>query len=598
MKLDISGKVTLTVGASFVALVAALIAISASSSIDFARHRAVEQQEANMRVAWEVLNPGHADYRLVAGHLVVGDRPVDRDFATVDKIKALVGGVATVFASDTRVQTNVQKPGGGRAVGTKLAPGPVYDAVLKSGRSYRGEAQVLGRPYFVGYDPIKSVTGEVIGILFVGVPQADYFQPVYQQIEWLVGAGVLLGALGVTASVVVVRRQLRPLRDVREAMSRVTGGDLDVALDFAGRPDDIGRMADAVHTFRDNLQEKARIEQAAEQDRRKSQNDRRQSDIERRQIEEEQALVVTTLAENLGRLAQGDLGTRITTPFSGRYAQVRSDFNEAVTRLEAAMAAISAASGGLSNGSDELAAATIDLSRRTEQQAASLEETAAALDQISTTVRQSADGARTASAAARDAKADTERSLGVMGEAVSAMAEIEASSGRITQIFGVIDEIAFQTNLLALNAGVEAARAGDAGRGFAVVAQEVRALAQRSAEAAREIKGLIAASSSGVDRGVKLVGVTSAALEGIVDKVTEINGQISAIALSAQEQATGLGEINSAVNQMDQVTQQNAAMVEEASAIASTLKSEAVELTDRISQFQISDDAWRNVAAA
>jgi methyl-accepting chemotaxis protein len=598
MKLDISGKVSLTVAASFLALVVALTTIAARSSIDFARHRAVEQQESNMRVAWDVLNPSKAAFHLEGGHLMVGERPLDRDFETVDKIKGLVGGVATVFANDTRVQTNVKKPDGQRAVGTKLAPGTVYDAVLKNGRPYRGETQVLGKPYFVGYDPIKSINGEVIGVLFVGVPQADYFQPVYLQLWWLAGSGLLLAAAGITASVIVVRRQLRPLSHLREAMSRLTRGDLGVSLGFAGRPDDIGLMADAVHGFRDNIQEKSRIEQSAQDDRRKAEADRRQSDDERRQREEQQTLVVTTLADALGRLAQGDLGARITAHFSGRYNQLRSDFNMAMERLEAAMAAISVASSDLTTGSDELASATAELSRRTEQQAANLEETAAALDEISATVRNSAGGAETASAAAREAMAGSERSVGVMGDAVAAMSEIQDSSGQITQIIGVIDEIAFQTNLLALNAGIEAARAGDAGRGFAVVASEVRALAQRSADSAKEIKGLIAASSSSVNLGVKLVGDTSHALEAIVAKVKEINEQIGGIARSTQEQSTRLGQINSTVNQMDQVTQQNAAMVEQATSIAATLRSGAADLSGRLSQFQMTGSEQRRSAAA
>lgn len=296
---------------------------------------------------------------------------------------------------------------------------------------------------------------------------------------------------------------------------------------------------------------------------------------------------VTEVASGLAELARNNLEHRLPHPFDQAFEQLRSDYNASLDGLEATVSKAVLSADTVNSGTREIVAASDDMSRRVEQQAANLEETAAALDLITATVKRSAEGALEAALAATGARSGTAQSGKVMGEAAAVMNEIHDSSNKITQIIGIIDEIAFQTNLLALNAGVEAARAGDAGRGFAVVAQEVRALAQRSAVAAKEIKALISASSDQVKRGVKLVSETVEALDGVAAKVSRIDEVLSELANSAREQATGLGEVNVAVNQMDQVTQHNAAMIEETAAAAASLKGEAEAMAALMGQFRI-----------
>jgi methyl-accepting chemotaxis protein len=302
---------------------------------------------------------------------------------------------------------------------------------------------------------------------------------------------------------------------------------------------------------------------------------------------EAQSVVTSSLAAALSQLARGNLVQRLTQPFATEYENLRSDFNAALSQLQETIMQVVTGSDTIQSGAREISTASDDLARRTEQQAASLEQTAAALDEITTTVKKAAEGAAHAREMVSVARSDAELSGEVTTRAVKAMAGIDRSSRQIGQIISVIDEIAFQTNLLALNAGVEAARAGDAGRGFAVVASEVRALAQRSAEAAKEIKVLILSSDRQVKDGVDLVGEVGNVLTRIVIQINDISGIVTEIAASAQVQSDGLSEVNIAVNQMDQVTQQNAAMVEETTAAAHSLASESDHLTDLISRFEV-----------
>jgi methyl-accepting chemotaxis protein len=303
---------------------------------------------------------------------------------------------------------------------------------------------------------------------------------------------------------------------------------------------------------------------------------------------QEQAAIVEPLAAGLKRLSEGDLTTRITNKLQGEYDELRVNFNAALDRLQDTVCKVLRDASNISTGAAEISQAADDLSGRTEQQAASLEETAAALEEITATVKSTATNAREARASVTTAKSAAEEGGRVVETAITAMDAIAQSSKKITDIISVIDEIAFQTNLLALNAGVEAARAGDAGRGFAVVASEVRALAQRSSEAAKQIKALILASGEHVESGVKYVGESGAALKRIVEQVVQINALVSEMAMAAEQQSTGIEEVNSAVTQMDQVTQQNAAMVEQSTAASRQLADEAQSLSQSVSFFRAS----------
>jgi methyl-accepting chemotaxis protein len=401
----------------------------------------------------------------------------------------------------------------------------------------------------------------------------------------LAGTVTLAGAIAVSIT--------RPIAALVATMTELAGGKSDIDVRGVERKDEIGAMAQAVVVFRDAAVEKARLEGETARERAAADAQRARGEEERRKHAEAQALAaqeqaraVAALAEGLAGLAEGDLRVRLDAGFTAGYQRIKDDFNRTIARLEETIAGIGRSTGEVANAAAEISTSTTDLSQRTEEQAASLEETSASMEEIAATVKKNAENARQAETFAAGTRAAADRGGTVVAQAVQAMSRIAESSHKISDIIGVIDEIARQTNLLALNAAVEAARAGDAGRGFAVVASEVRSLAQRSAQAAKDINDLITKSSGEVQEGVELVNRAGGSLGEIVEQIKRVADIVADIANASAEQATGLDQINKALAQMDEVTQQNSALVEENAATAKTLENQSGAVSERLAAFR------------
>ena len=414
--------------------------------------------------------------------------------------------------------------------------------------------------------------------------------------RYLMGILTVLGI--VIAGLLILFAQISivaPLTLITRALDRLAGGDLNTEVPAVKSEDEIGRMARALSVFKNEmLGRQSEVEARKARDQADAERARHESIL--RAQEEQRRDVVAALADALSRVAAGNLAARITERFPEEYCQLKDDFNAAIESLEQVMVVIARAADATRNGTGEISSSADELAQRTSSQAASLEEMVAALQEMTGAFKRTATDAAHARQSVTTVRADAQSSGDVVKRAVEAMGAIHTSALEVSKIIGVIDEIAFQTSLLALNAGVEAARAGDAGKGFAVVAQEVRALASRSAESAKEIKGLISASTTQVDLGVTLVAETGEALSRMAGRVGEIDTLVSEMASSALEQSHRLSEINSSANQIDQATRQNAAMVEEMTEVGRNLAVEARELAELVGRFEVSDaraQEWR-----
>jgi methyl-accepting chemotaxis protein len=455
--------------------------------------------------------------------------------------------------------------------------------------------------------------------------QANAWVEAQQKLLLIIAAVATI--IGCLVSLVVSAWIARPIRALTDGMRKLADGDFDVVLPGLGRKDEIGDIAGAVETFKIKSAEKARRDAEAKMELDRIAAVEREAvmakvmsdldaavggivqaamtgDFSKRVPLEGKEGVIRNLAESLntmcgnvgkvfedvehmlGDLAQGDLTSRIAADYQGAFADLKDNANTTAERLSETIAMIGAAAAEVASASGEIAGATTDLSQRTEEQAASLEQTSASMEQISATIKKNSENAQQADQVAGKTSAVASRSGEAVAQAVDAMSRIEASSRKIADIIGVIDEIARQTNLLALNAAVEAARAGEAGRGFAVVASEVRSLAQRSAQAAKDIKDLITSSGNQVQEGVGLVNRAGQSLGEIVESIRNLAVFVSEIARASAEQSDGVDQVNKALSMMDQVTQQNSALVEENAATAKTLEHQAAAMRERVGTFK------------
>jgi methyl-accepting chemotaxis protein len=545
-------------------------------------HAAQKRQEASLRILIDQFASeyGDVDWRSNAEGVVeevhMAAIPEITSHDLIDNVGHVSGETATLFAwvpdegDFIRVTTNIIKPDGNRAVGTWLGKeNPVHATMLRK-ETFKGEAVILGKPYYTIYEPIIGPEGTPIGIFYVGVNRSVVEAQIRQR---LIRAGSvtlvsLLLALG--AIMLLLRRVLDPLDRVAERVSAMAEGDLEGHVPATHRHDALGRTARAIEEFRTTLRHAEKEEARAA---------RLQADQER---------VVKALQAALSRMADRDLTVKLAdADVPAAYEGLRHDFEAGLAGLSEALMQACFVAQDLSVSAQEIGGTSHELSQRVEGQASTLVESAAALDVLTRTSAEIAVAVGRADSLAQKSRSLSDESGAVVQNAISAIIRIEEASDKINEIISAIDDIAFQTNLLSLNAGVEAARAGEAGRGFAVVAQEVRSLAQTAAHSAQEIKALILHSSEEVRTGAELVQKTGTSLEQVQTIIGDLVGLITQVAEAVRQQSTGLGEVNASLQELQNTTQHNAAFVEELNAAGLGLSGHAGTLTTTLGAFSL-----------
>ncbi|WP_448202837.1 methyl-accepting chemotaxis protein [Azospirillum sp. sgz302134] len=488
-RMSISAKVvTLSLG-GLLLLAACTVAVSLHLIRSEMVDQATRRQDANLGIAWEVLRNLGSEVRVQDGKLYAGTTVLNDNVAPVDTIARIGGGVATIFMGDTRIATTVKNPDGSRAIGSKLGAGPVYDAVLRSGKPYRGENDVLGEPYFTAYDPIRNAKGEVVGILVVGLKKSDFFAMVNPLVGViaLTAGGVAL--LVCAASFVLVRRLLAPVGRLNAVLGRLSQQDFSVAVPATDRADEIGSIARAIVAFKDSLQQAASLKAQQE-------------------------------AATRAQIARAERIEALLRVFEGKA-------EETLSAVTAGADKIQNTAEDMGNGVNRTSRRTLEVARSSERSRQNIQQVAAAAQELSASIREIGDQVVNSSAIAEEAVREAQRANGM----VQGLAE---AAERIGQVVKLITAIASQTNLLALNATIEAARAGEAGKGFAVVANEVKNLASQTAKATEDIVQQIGAVQEATGSAVGVIE----SIGGIIERMREMSGTIA----SAVEQQRGATE--------------------------------------------------------